>query len=110
MFPCCLLLRIGQMSGYTKLATFMTEKHHPILKKHQSLAARDLLYLQAELCELEHQYDTIAKQENTDTHSERTFYDKDWLHLATSSQRGLGGERWAVALAIREKLQEYCVL
>jgi hypothetical protein len=95
------------MSGYTKLATFMVEKHHPILKKHQYLAVRDLLYLQAELCELEFKYDSIAKNDALEE-DERQYYDRDWLHMETSQQRGFGGEQWAIALAIRQKLREYC--
>jgi len=95
------------MSGYTKLATFMVEKHHPILKKHQSLAVRDLLYLQAELCELEFKYNSIAKKDSLEQ-DERQYYDRDWLHLETSQQRGFGGEQWTLALAIRHKLREYC--
>ncbi|CZR67581.1 uncharacterized protein PAC_17480 [Phialocephala subalpina] len=94
------------MSGYTKLASFMVDKHHPILRKYQHLAARDLLYLQAELCDLDFKYNSIARK---DAHEEdeRQFYDRDWLHLGTSHQRGLGGEQWTAALAIRAKLREY---
>jgi hypothetical protein len=95
------------MSGYTKLATFMVEKHHPILKKHRSLAVRDLLYLQAELSELEFKYNSIAKKDALEE-DERQYYDRDWLHLQTSQGRGFGGEQWTLALAIREKLREYC--
>ncbi|KAE9366532.1 hypothetical protein N431DRAFT_495012 [Stipitochalara longipes BDJ] len=94
------------MSGYTKLATFMVENNHPILKKHQSLAVRDLLYLQAELCELEFQYNSIAKKDALEE-DERQYYDRDWLHLETSHERGFSGEQWKLALAIRQKLREY---
>ncbi|TVY82529.1 hypothetical protein LSUE1_G004567 [Lachnellula suecica] len=94
------------MSGYTKLATFMTDRRHTILKKYQRLAARDLLYLQAELCELEFQYDSIAKRDAAEK-DERQYYDRDWKHLKTSGERGFGGEQWAVAIEIRAKLREY---
>lgn len=95
------------MSGYTKLATFMTEKHHPILKKYQHLATRDLLYLQAELCDLDFKFNSIAKKDALEA-DERQYYDRDWLHLQSSNQRGFGGEQWSVALATRAKLREYC--
>jgi hypothetical protein len=95
------------MSGYTKLAAFMTEKHHPILKKYQHLATRDLLYLQAEICDLDSKYNLIAKKDGAEK-DERQYYDRDWVHLATSSQRDFGGEQWAAAIALREKLREYC--
>jgi hypothetical protein len=95
------------MSGYTKLATFMVEKHHPILKKYQSLAVRDLLYLQAELSELEFRHNSIVKKDAFEE-DERQYYDRDWIHLKTSHERGFGGEQWELALAIRQKLREYC--
>jgi hypothetical protein len=97
------------MSGYTKLAAFMIGKHRPILKKYQHLAVRDLLYLQAELCELEYQFNTVAKKDAAEGSNERRFYDRDWLHMATSPERDHGGEQWAAALHIREKLREYCL-
>ncbi|CAM6002112.1 unnamed protein product [Sphagnum balticum] len=50
------------LDGYTKLAAFMTGKYHPIVRKYRHLATRDLLYLQAELCQLENQYNEIAKR------------------------------------------------
>jgi hypothetical protein len=96
------------MSGYTKLAAFMTEKHHPILKKYQHLAARDLLYLQAELCDLQFRYDETARKDTMAKDRERENYHRDWLNMATSQQRGFGGEQWAIAIATRSKLREYC--
>jgi len=95
------------MAGYTRLAAFMTENHHPILKKYQDLAIRDLLYLQAELCELQDQHTIAARRDETHKDDDRQFYDRDWLHLAASAQKGLGGEQWAIALALRAKLREY---
>ncbi|KAF8857202.1 hypothetical protein BDZ45DRAFT_674863 [Acephala macrosclerotiorum] len=84
----------------------MTQKHRPILKKYQHLATRDLLYLQAELCELDFKFNSIAKKDALEA-DERQYYDRDWLHLETSHERGFGGEQWAVALATRAKLREY---
>ena len=86
----------------------MTETHHPILKKYQLLAARDLLYLQAELCDLQFRYDGTAKKDAMAKDRETENYDRDWLNMATSQQRGFGGEQWAIALATRSKLREYC--
>jgi hypothetical protein len=100
-------LRNHSMSGYTKLATFMTESHYPIVKKYQHLAVRDLLYLQAELCELDHKFKAIAKKDSLET-DERQYYDRDWLHLETSHDRGFSGDQWAVVLTMRAKLREYC--
>jgi hypothetical protein len=95
------------MAGYTKLASFMIEKHHPILRKYRHLAVRDLLYLQAELCHLEYKYDSVAKKDAA-VGDERQYYDRDWLHLEKSECRGFGGEQWTAAVEIRAKLREYC--
>jgi hypothetical protein len=95
------------MEGYSKLASFMTEKHHPILKKYRHLATRDLLFLQAELCHLDHQYESIAKKGAAEK-DERQYYDQDWYLMQSSASRGLDGEQWAVAIATRAKLREYC--
>jgi hypothetical protein len=94
-------------TGYTKLGQFMTSKHYAIFRQFQSLAARDLLYLQAELVQLdiEHQHAAQTDRECTD---ERQYNDREWWHLSNSGPRGLGGEQWASALKIRMKLREYC--
>ena len=94
------------MSGYEKLASFMTKT--PILKKYQHLAVRDLLYLQAELCHLEYKYQSISEI-NAAENDERRWYAVDWMHLEASRTRGTDGEQWAIAIAIREKLREYCM-
>jgi hypothetical protein len=95
------------MEGYSKLASFMTERHHPILKKYRHLATRDLLFLQAELCYLDHEYKSIVKKGTTEK-DERQYHDQDWLLMQTSKTRGLDGEQWAIATATRAKLREYC--
>jgi hypothetical protein len=95
--------------GYDKLASFMEDS--PILKKYQRLAVRDLLYLQAELCHLEYEYQSIAKKNEAPT-DERRWYALDWVFLEDQHTRGNGGEQarqWAIAIAIREKLREYCM-
>ncbi|KAH7348762.1 hypothetical protein BKA65DRAFT_267058 [Rhexocercosporidium sp. MPI-PUGE-AT-0058] len=92
--------------GYSKLATFMTEKHHPIIRKYQHLAARDLLLLQAELCHLDYEYEAVVKQSST-FGDERKSYDQDWLLMHTASTRGFPPAQWEISLATRAKLREY---
>jgi len=96
------------MAGaYDKLATFMNETEHTIVRKYRHLAARDLLYLQAELCYLDIDYNLIAQQNATEE-DERKIYDKEWWYLAKSKERGFDGKQWEQQLKIREKLREYC--
>lgn len=95
------------MTSYTKLARFMAEKHHPILRKYQHLAVRDLLYLQAEICHLESMYEEVARKDAIAS-DERRDYNRDWEELQSSRTRGFGGEQWALAMELRVKLREYC--
>lgn len=94
--------------GYVKLAKFMVKHHHVILKEYRELAVRDLLYLQAEICDL--QYD-LAKQGIIDanTNGDSEVYDRDWWHLQSAQMRGLEGKQWALILQVREKIREYCM-
>ncbi|PVH80028.1 hypothetical protein DL98DRAFT_572143 [Cadophora sp. DSE1049] len=89
------------MAGYTKLANFMTQAHHPIMRKYRNLAVRDLLYLQAELCQLEYRYEEITKH-NSSEDDDGQDCERDWISSNSSF-----GEQRAIASAIREKLREY---
>ena len=95
--------------GYNKLSQFMAEKQYAVFRQFQPAAARDLLWLQAELVHLESEYQRVAKadRESRDD-EERQHYAHEWWHLSTSASRGHGGEQWAIALEIRTKLREYC--
>ncbi|MCJ1240207.1 hypothetical protein MMC14_008207 [Varicellaria rhodocarpa] len=77
------------MAGYAKLATFMTETCHGMVRRYDQLALRDLLYLQAELCHLEIEYASITKTDAL-KQDERQFYNGDWRHLQASEARGFG--------------------
>ncbi|KAK7913914.1 hypothetical protein PG985_011617 [Apiospora marii] len=92
--------------GYPKLAKFMVEHDYVMMRQFRQLAIRDLLYLQAELCELEHE---LTKQGIIDANAadERKFYDREWWFLHQGEARGMGGEQWNLVLKVRAKLREY---
>jgi hypothetical protein len=94
-------------TGYTKLAQFIADQQYAVFRKFQHLAARDLLYLQAELVQLEIEYKDTA-QLDRECEDERQYYDREWWHLSNSKFRGFNGEQWDLALRIRAKLREYC--
>ncbi|KAH8817190.1 hypothetical protein F5884DRAFT_778710 [Xylogone sp. PMI_703] len=94
------------MTGYVDLANFMTEKHHPILRKYQQLAVRDLLFLQAELSQLERQYKQAVKNDMAQE-DERQIHHRHWVHCKSSPKRQCTGEQLPVAMEIRSKLREY---
>jgi len=93
------------MTGYTKLASFMSNDH-AVFKKFRTLAIRDLLYLQAELVDLAHRYDEIAKSDARQQ-DERKNYGGQWYLLNSSKSRDFGGQQWELALTIRDRLREY---
>ncbi|KAK8133176.1 hypothetical protein PG999_001349 [Apiospora kogelbergensis] len=92
--------------GYPKLAGFMVEHDYVMIRQFRQLAVQDLLYLQAEICELEHD---LAKQGMIDANAsdERRYYDREWWYLHQGESRGTGGEQWKLALRVRAKLREY---
>ncbi|KAJ2907269.1 hypothetical protein MKZ38_006563 [Zalerion maritima] len=90
--------------GYTKLAGFMVKRDQEMFRRFRRMAVRDILYLQAELCDLEHQFDRRALGDANGGDPE-VYFDREWWHLKES-----GGHQWKLALQIREKVAEYCEL
>ena len=93
--------------GYPKLAKFMVEHDYAMIRQFRQLAIRDLLYLQAEICELEFK---LTKQgvDDANAQDERKFYDREWCILNEGESRGTGGKQWKLVLQVRAKLREYC--
>lgn len=93
--------------GYPKLANFMVEHDQVMLRQFRQLAVRDLLYLQAEICELEQD---LIKQGIIDASADddRKYSDREWWYLQQGEAMGTGGEQWKLVLKVRAKLREYC--
>ncbi|KAK3363925.1 hypothetical protein B0T25DRAFT_470168 [Lasiosphaeria hispida] len=96
-------------AGYTKLASMMGA--HPetaILRRFSSLNALNLLYLQAELTNLENALHKEAKADAESGHFDRTLCSRDWQSLRESATSEKGGSRqWELMLEVRQKLNEY---
>ncbi|KAK8072966.1 hypothetical protein PG996_006314 [Apiospora saccharicola] len=92
--------------GYPKLANFMVDHDYVMIRQFRQLAVRDLLYMQAEICELEHD---LISQGIVDASAvdERKYYDREWWYLHQGEARGTGGEQWKLVLKVRAKLREY---
>ena len=88
--------------GYTKLAGFMVKHDLEMFRRFRKLAVRDILYLQAELCHLDYQFQDQALRDANGGEPEK-FFDREWWQLRKS-----GGQQWKTVLAIRTKLKEYC--
>lgn len=95
-----------RVEGYTLLSGYMAKRQNAVFRLFQPLAARDLLFMQAELVHLDNEYQELEKEArasgDTDKHSERYWSDRDWRLLRSSS------EQWTKALEIRAKLKNYC--
>lgn len=98
--------------GYSRLASLMSA--HPetaVLRRFGYLNTLNLLYLQAELTNLETSLVEAAKADARSGHLERAVYARDWQSLseslhATKCDAG-NPTQWKIMLHVREKLNEY---
>jgi hypothetical protein len=95
-------------NGYTTLASLMGQ--HPeiaILRRFGTLNMQTLLYLQAELVNLELKLKRYSNADKDSGHIERTIYDRDWQSLSESASGSGHPEQWETVLSIRKVLKEY---
>ena len=84
---------------------------HPetaILRRFGALNALNLLYLQAELTNLENALHCEEKANQESGHVDRVLYSTDWetLRNSVTAEDGNPGQ-WNTMLEIRKKLEEY---
>jgi hypothetical protein len=96
------------VQGYPKFATYIsTSPSSLITRSFASLAAKNILYLQAELVHLEMKLQELESRDSSSTVGKREMYAKDWywLHSSATEQES---EQWDTVLQMREKLKDYC--
>ncbi|MCJ1398042.1 hypothetical protein MMC11_001239 [Xylographa trunciseda] len=94
------------MEGYAKLAALMgAYPEAAILRRFGALGMQNLLYLQAELVQLESEFRHCSNENDNSENIYRAVFSKDWVTLAGYNDGE--EEQWALALRIREKLKEY---
>ena len=101
---------VEKQTGYPSLAKVMGP--YPgmaLFKRFAVLNARNLLYMQAELIDLELQFDILTSQDHTSSDPRRRAFAKEFLKLSEPLD-GLQAQQWQKALEIREKLKEYSKL
>lgn len=98
---------MAQTTGYDKLSVYMADDKYAIFRRFKLSANRDLLYLQAELAQLETELTALSSRDQSGKGEER-LYGTNWSILSTSETRGESGEQWKKVLQIREKTREYC--
>ena len=93
--------------GYPALARIMGP--YPgmsMFKRFAQLNARNLLYMQAEIIDLEQQLEIIALEDETGTEASHHDFSVDALKLREDAD----GEQWEMILAIRGKLKDYSTI
>ena len=90
--------------GYTNLASLMGKNPEvAIFRRFSALNAKNLLYLQAELVNLEARLQRYAADS---ANSRNGVYEIDWFALSRSEKDG-DRRQWDTFLEIRAKLKEY---
>lgn len=93
------------MEGYWKVANLMaTRDELAILRRFRSLNMQNLLYLQAEIINLQDELMKLASRDSGVPG--REFHDKDWWSLANGLEDG-DRDQWKKILELREKLETY---
>ena len=98
------------MEGYEKLARLMgnshTDGHFLIFQKFESLSAQNILYLQAEIVNLQEILAGLAKEDGESDDPEKRTFARDWFALSSTEDC----EQWETFLRLRSRLKEYCTL
>ena len=93
------------MKGYAKIASLMGK--HPevaMVRQFGALNVQNILYLQAELVALEHDF---RKLEAANDVQQEGHLSLDWDALMSADKDDGSDAQWNMALRIRAKLKEY---
>ena len=105
---------ITNLKGYPSLAAFIASDldHSSVLyKRFDKLAARNILYLQSELVELERRQDELDREDLDDELAAKKAA-RDWTAFkdAATVVGSKAEERMELVMEIREKIKEYSKL
>jgi hypothetical protein len=93
--------------GYDKLASLIGDQAGlAMYRRFGSLAAKNLLYMQAELVLLEDELKTIAECDHQDPRC--ADLRMCWQALRNAPKEGARNLQWQKFLEIRTKINEYC--
>lgn len=94
------------MAGYQKLASMIgSHSDLAVFRKFGTLAAKNLLYMQAELVHLEAELGDIVQQDLQD--SERQDFGTCWESLKSVCNNDGADFQWKKVLEVRQKLKDY---
>jgi Family of unknown function (DUF6594) len=106
-------VKVHYLIGYPSLAAFIaSDKNNTtaIFRRFDRLGARNLLYLQSELAELEARLDALDAQDLKTLTTDQKDDLRDWkvfVEKAKDSNNVRGKDRIGLIKEIREKVKEY---
>jgi hypothetical protein len=101
---------MAKLEGYAKVAQLMSRSHElGVVRSFRELNFRNLLYLQAELVQLEAELEKLADADNLSQDQIRECHARHWPLLKSTLTSG-HDDQWRKMLQIREKLKEYSTI
>ncbi|KAJ2997271.1 hypothetical protein NUW58_g701 [Xylaria curta] len=100
-----------EAGGYTRLAEYMGQQPQlAIFRRFGALASLNILYLQAQMAELEHHLQFVQKQDSQSNDDGRRAYSRSWYQLCESArleQGTPGREQYELIMKLRELMPQY---
>lgn len=91
------------MEGYPQLAVFQgAYSELAIYRSSSTLNARNLLYLRAEIVDLEDQLNRYTIEDFNSDEPEKKRYSRNWYYLSRPSEGDVHNSQWHTILSIRE--------
>ncbi|KAI0184977.1 hypothetical protein EV127DRAFT_515707 [Xylaria flabelliformis] len=109
--PVMIDLDLVEAGGYTRLAEYMGQQPQlAIFRRFGTLTNANLLYLQAEITDLEHQLKFVQKQDSQSNDDARQEYFRSWYRLSESANLDAGSperEQYELVMKLRELMAQY---
>ena len=94
------------LDGYARLANIFGQyPETAIYNRFARLNAKNLLYMQAELIQIEYELDTVALEDSQDDDPGRRSFQSYVYNMKKA--RGQDGVQWKMVLEMRQRLKEY---
>ena len=96
------------MKGYTKLAALMGKYPNVgMVSQFSALNIQSLLYMQAEVAELQQELHELEIENDRSENSDRVRFSRSWKLLSSGEPSDGSDEQWKLVLLIREKFKQY---
>ena len=100
-------LGLAGVEGYPRLSSLMgADPPLAIFRRYSALNAQTLLYLQAEINQLERELQEISEEDFRSNDPKKSAFSREWWKLAGAT--GVDSLQWEKCLHVRAKLDQYC--